>query len=149
MKIVLVEDNPSLQKTMQMMLTKLSYSVKAFSAADDALAYFKEETSSYDLVILDGNLAPTFFLSADKAPKNGPDIAKELLRINRNIPIIAWTDDTEMLNRFQKVFDLYEKGILPTLKKPPTFLNIKEVLASFATTSNNLESSPRARAFTL
>ncbi|KTD09540.1 response regulator [Legionella jamestowniensis] len=150
MKIVLVDDNPLLRKTMSMMLTKLSYSVKSFSSAEEVIAYFKDDTSSYDLVILDGNLAPPSFLLANKAQKNGPDIAAELLQINKHVPIIAWTDDADMLTRFQKVLDIYDKGrLLPTLKKPPTFSDIKEVLAPYGMAADNVEGSPRARAFTL
>ncbi|KTC78300.1 response regulator [Legionella brunensis] len=151
MKIILVEDNFSLSYTMSNLLAKLDCEVKHFSTGEKAIEYFSDPDSSYDLVILDGNLAPTY-LSGNSKICNGPEVAAVILRLNKKTPIIPWTDDAQMLIRFQKLFDLYEKGPIPQLKKPIVPSNLREVITSFINNNANLEnegsSQSRGRAFT-
>ncbi|CEK10889.1 response regulator [Legionella hackeliae] len=151
MKVVLVEDNPSLQMTMSLRLKKLSCSVKVFGSADEALPYLRDEVGNYDVVILDGNLIPRFPEKANQR-KNGPDIAAELLKFNKDVIIIPWTDDKDMLAQFAKIFRHHGRIEWAELAKPISINNLVEVLTpyieSFSSTNSSKNSPTRPRAFT-
>ncbi|WED44141.1 response regulator [Legionella cardiaca] len=150
MKIVLVDDNPLLRKTMRNLLVKLPCEVKEFSSGEEAITYLIDSNFSYDLVILDGNLASPY-LSEKTKPCNGPDVAEAILKYNKDIPIVVWTDDPMMITAFQEKFDAHNKGPILKLKKPIEPANLKEVLMPFIeAVAQETEDRPsvRPRSFT-
>lgn len=56
MKIVLIEDDVMLLKSLSFFLTNQGHSVEAFDNGMDAIAYLQEQASGTDLIITDLNL---------------------------------------------------------------------------------------------
>ncbi len=69
------------------MLKRLGYEVNCFTSSLDALKFFSENSGRIDLVITD----QTMPLMA------GDDLAKELIRIRPDIPVLLCTGYSEMI----------------------------------------------------
>jgi len=84
MKILLVEDDGSMQKSIAKGLRKFGYSVEAVSDGEAALQAF--EINEYDAIILDLNL-----------PKvDGMNVLKEIRKANQEIGVLILTARSEL-----------------------------------------------------
>ena len=89
--ILLVDDEVSVAKLEGQMLSRLGYQVTAETSSRDALNTFKSNPNSFDLVISDMTM-PNM---------TGDQLAKELLSIKADIPIIICTGFSERINKEQ------------------------------------------------
>jgi CheY-like chemotaxis protein len=80
-RILFVDDEPSLVHIGKQILEPLGYKVEARTSSLEALELFKVKSEKFDLVITDMTM-----------PKmTGDDLAREILKIRTNIPIILCT----------------------------------------------------------
>ncbi len=80
-RILFVDDEPSLVHIGKQILKPLGYKVEARTSSLEALELFKVKSEKFDLVITDMTM-----------PKmTGDDLAREILKIRTNIPIILCT----------------------------------------------------------
>ncbi len=80
-RILFVDDEPSLVHIGKQILEPLGYEVEARTSSLEALELFKVKSEKFDLVITDMTM-----------PKmTGDDLAREILKIRTNIPIILCT----------------------------------------------------------
>lgn len=86
MKILMVEDNKSVCEMMGMFFQKENWQVKYAYDGNEAMTIFNEDSSSWDVVLLDLNLPG----------KDGMEVAKEMRAKTKTVPIIMLTArDTE------------------------------------------------------
>ncbi|MCP3940219.1 MAG: response regulator [Desulfobacteraceae bacterium] len=89
--ILLVDDEVSVAKLEGQILSRLGYQVTVKINSKDALNAFKKNPESFDLVISDMTM-PNI---------TGDQLAKEILSINPNIPILICTGFSERINKEQ------------------------------------------------
>lgn len=114
LKIILVEDNDTNQKKMSLILEKLfECEVVSLSHGIEAINYLLAPTNEYNLVILDGKLRthPPVYKNI---PIDGPDVANAMKEQGITVPVVLWTNDPEMLARFDEVYGRR----LPEIEKP-------------------------------
>jgi len=99
--ILLVDDEKAIIEFEKQMLEKMGYSVTSFSSSPDALAEFKNNPESYDLVISDMTMPEL----------TGDQLAKGLISLRPDIPIIIFTGYSERMNQ-KSARSLGIKGIL-------------------------------------
>jgi PAS domain S-box-containing protein len=87
-RILFVDDEEDLVDMTQQMLERLGYSVVAMTNSLEALEVFKAEPDQFALVITDQTMPHM----------TGADLAKELMRIRPDIPIILCTGFSEVIN---------------------------------------------------
>jgi PAS domain S-box-containing protein len=80
-RILFVDDEKMLADMSRIVLEQLGYTVTTYTSSLDALAAFKQNPSAFDLIITDQNMPGM----------TGTDLAKQLLRIQPNLPIILCT----------------------------------------------------------
>ncbi len=118
--VLLVDDEVALAKLGQEMLTSLGYEVTLRYGSLDALEVFRNKPQDFDLVITDMTM-PNM---------SGAALARELLTIRRDIPIILVTGFSERINEE----DAKGIGIREFLMKPVSLVNlsqtVRKVLAS-------------------
>jgi len=89
--LLLVDDEESVVRLEKQMLERLGYKVVAQSSSIDALELFKANPDNYDLVVTDMTM-----------PKmTGDKLAKEILSIRSDIPVIICTGFSERINKEQ------------------------------------------------
>jgi len=117
-RILLVDDEEQIIQMLKILLERLGYRVTSRTGSVDALETFKTNADSFDLVITDMTM-PNM---------TGDQLAKELLAIQPDIPIIMLTGFSERINR-EKIKALGIKGFLmkPVLKSDMA-LEIRRVL---------------------
>jgi CheY-like chemotaxis protein len=103
-RILFVDDEKLLVETARAMLGRLGYEVVATTDPSEALSIFSGEPERFHLVITDYTM-PNM---------TGVDLAKDLMRIRPDIPIILCTGYTEMISRDQA----YALGIRELAMKP-------------------------------
>jgi PAS domain S-box-containing protein len=86
--ILFVDDEADLTDMVQQMLERLGYSVVAKTSSLEALEVFKVHPDQFDLVITDQTMPHMA----------GVDLAKELMRIRPQIPIILCTGFSEVIS---------------------------------------------------
>jgi DNA-binding NtrC family response regulator len=86
--ILLVEDDRSVLKVSQKMLTRLGYKVITKTSGLAALETFRADPSRYDLIITDEALPGL----------KGTALAREMIRIRPGIPIIHYSGRPEILS---------------------------------------------------
>ena len=101
-KILLVEDNVELNKTIKIFLELNNFDVDSKENGEEALNIIQE--NNYDLYLIDINL-PNI---------NGLDILKEIRNKNKDIPIIMMTADFDV----KPFIDAFENGCSEYIKKP-------------------------------
>ncbi|MFH2218422.1 MAG: PAS domain S-box protein [Pseudomonadota bacterium] len=86
--ILLIDDDESVVKVGRKMLERLGYQVVSTTSAVEALVLFREQPDKFDLVL------------TDMAMPNltGASLAKKLLEIRPDIPIILCTGNSEFIN---------------------------------------------------
>jgi two-component system cell cycle sensor histidine kinase/response regulator CckA len=87
-RILFVDDEEDLVDMAQQMLERLGYSVTATTSSLEALEVFKAQPEHFALVITDQTMPHM----------TGADLAKELLRIRPDIPIILCTGFSEVIS---------------------------------------------------
>ncbi|MBA2656137.1 MAG: hypothetical protein H0U70_04040 [Tatlockia sp.] len=122
--IVLVEDNPHQRNKMNNILKDcFPFSkVKSIAHGIEAMNFLLTPVNKYHLVILDGKLEtfPKTFIT----PVQGPDIAIAMQENNIDVPVILWTNEPAMLNRFDEI---YGKR-LPEIEKPCRRSNVEVIV---------------------
>ena len=103
-RILFVDDEPSIVAMAKRMIERLGYSVLATTSSVEALNLFREGPGEFDLVITDLTM-----------PKmTGEQLAGELTRIRRDIPIIICTGYSNTLTEGKKT----KPGIRAVVTKP-------------------------------
>lgn len=88
-RILLVDDDQMIVDLMRTSLTDLGYQISAFSNSQQALHAFSAAPESFDLIITDMTM-----------PKmTGMDLAKKILSIRQQTPIILCTGYSELITR--------------------------------------------------
>ncbi len=105
-RILLVDDEPSLVKIVTKMLKGFGYEVIGKTSSSEALAIFKESPDRFDLLISDMAMPE---LSGEK-------LAKEILNIRPDFPIIICTGHSEFMDEYKAK----ELGIRSFVFKPLT-----------------------------
>jgi PAS domain S-box-containing protein len=103
-RILFVDDEPPIATIGKRMLERLGYSVESMTSSVEALSVFRTKPSEFDLVITDMTM-----------PKmRGDQLAAELIRIRRDIPIIICTGYSSMLTEAKTK----NPGICAVVAKP-------------------------------
>lgn len=105
-RILFVDDEEMVVELAQEFLKMLDYTVTAFTDSTEALDVFSSEPSRFDLVITDQNMPRL----------TGLNLARNLLKVRSNIPIILCTGDSGSTSLEMAK----ESGIREFLKKPFT-----------------------------
>jgi len=103
-RILFIDDEAALVELGRMMLTSLGYRITSRTSGIEALAAFRANPYGFDLVITDMTM-PNM---------RGDDLARELLKIRPDIPIILCTGFSEMISE-EKAKNL---GIHQFIMKP-------------------------------
>jgi len=111
-RILLVDDEKSVVAMLEEMIEQLGYEVVARRSSADALGAFQAQPQRFDLVITDQTMPHM----------TGADLAKEILRIRPDIPIILCTGFSAMIDeaRARKI------GIKALLMKPVALHQLAE-----------------------
>ena len=109
-RILFVDDEAALVDLGTRMLKSLGYDVVAKTNSLEALETFCAQPDAFDLVITDMTMPPP----------TGIELAKELLSIRRNIPIILCTGFSDLINAKQAK----EAGVREFVMKPYVLRNI-------------------------
>jgi CheY-like chemotaxis protein len=113
-RVLLVDDEKDLVVVGSEMLQRLGYRVTGIAVSTDALEAFKKDPFRFDVVVTDYNMPGL----------TGDQMAKEMLAIRRDTPIIVCTG-------FSEVFDQQRAqvlGIRQVLMKPVTMQAIAQAL---------------------
>ncbi|MCP4346626.1 MAG: response regulator [Desulfobacterales bacterium] len=100
-RILVVDDDESVEEVERKMLERLGYQVTTRTSALDALAAFRESPDAFDLIITDMTM-PNM---------TGDQLARELILIKPDIPVIVCTGFSEKLNK-EKAKAVGLKGFL-------------------------------------
>ena len=104
--VLFVDDEESITTYGQQMFERLGYKISVFSGSLAALEHFKLNPNAFDIVITDMAMPDM----------DGAELAKNILRIRYDIPIILCTGFSEVINgEFAKII-----GIKEFLTKPVT-----------------------------
>ena len=87
--ILLVDDEEIIARMLERMLERLGYRVTARTSSVEALAAFRSQPESFDLVLTDITM-PNM---------SGIDLSEELLRIRGDIPVVLCTGFSETVSR--------------------------------------------------
>jgi PAS domain S-box-containing protein len=104
--VLLVDDEKDLVEIGREMLQRLGYRVTAITGSLEALEAFKQDPFRFDIVVTDYNMPGL----------TGDQVARQMLSIRREIPIIVCTGFSEVFDRHQA----QSIGIRQTLMKPVT-----------------------------
>ena len=88
-RILLVDDEEAIVRMFERMLERLGYQVTSRTSSVEALHAFRSQPDKFDLVITDLSM-PNM---------NGTDLAKELLGIRPDIPIVLCTGFSEIISK--------------------------------------------------
>lgn len=113
-RILLVDDEPDVIEVVKNMLTSLGYTVTERRSSKEALELFRALPHSFDLVITDMTM-PII---------RGDVLAKELLKINPDIPIILCSGYNELISE-DKARDI---GIRQFIMKPLYMIDLARVI---------------------
>jgi PAS domain S-box-containing protein len=102
--ILLVDDEPSIVHLEKQMLERLGYRITSFTGSKDALAAFETDPTQFDLVLTDMNMPHL----------NGMQLAKKLIAVRPDLPIILCTGFSERTN----ITKIEASGIRGLLMKP-------------------------------
>ena len=121
--ILLVDDELSVAKLESLMLSRLGYHLTVETNSEDALNTFKSNPNSFDLVISDMTM-PNM---------TGDQLAKELLSIKADIPIIICTGFSERINKEQAEII----GVKGFLMKPVVKLDMAQMVRKILDEAKN------------
>jgi len=103
-KILIIDDNEAVAEYFSELLKSNGFNTTVFNCSEKALAYCKSNLHRYQLVISDIRM-PNI---------NGDQLAKEILRLNPNMPIILCSGYMDHISRKQ----LLDIGIKDFMEKP-------------------------------
>ena len=113
-RVLFIDDERLLAELAAQMLTPLGYEVTTQTNGWEALTLFRGDPSAFDLVITDQTMPRM----------TGADLAKELLQVRSNIPIILCTGFSESITREGAI----EIGIRELLMKPLALKDLAETI---------------------
>lgn len=113
-RILLVDDESMLAELGKSMLEPSGYSVTAVTRSADALNMFRSDPQGFDLVITDMTMPGL----------TGKDLAKEMIGIRSDIPIILCTGFSELVNEKQAK----GSGIREFIMKPYTVSSLQQAI---------------------
>jgi CheY-like chemotaxis protein len=113
-RILLVDDEETLVNAVKQMLEHLGYKVTATTNSAEALSLFLQRPEDFDLVITDYTM-PNM---------TGDDLAKEIMQIRPDVPIILCTGFNEQINE-QAAKSM---GIRALIMKPVSLRGIAKVI---------------------
>jgi len=113
-RVLLVDDEEAMVKAAEQMLNKLGYHVESTTRAVDALAAFREQPDTYDLVITDMTM-PNM---------TGENLAEALMRVRPDIPVILCTGFSHQMDE-EKALDM---GIRAFVMKPFDFKDVAQTI---------------------
>jgi PAS domain S-box-containing protein len=87
-RVLFVDDEPMLVEMVKDMLTPLGYTITGVSSSVDALQSIKTQSNNYDIVITDQTMPDM----------TGMELAKEVLKFKRDLPVILCTGFSSELN---------------------------------------------------
>ncbi|OGR06070.1 MAG: hypothetical protein A2511_16510 [Deltaproteobacteria bacterium RIFOXYD12_FULL_50_9] len=117
-KILVIDDEPTITHLIEKILNKLGYQVTTSNKSIEALKTFKTNQQAFDLIITDQAMPGL----------TGGDLAKEVLRIRPDMPIILCTGYSETLNEESaKRIGILEYILKPILKQDLA-LTVRKVL---------------------
>jgi|GEM_PF-997922 len=88
LRILVVDDEPTIASMLNELLSLHGAKVSAFNRSADALATFSRDPQAVDLVITDGTMPEL----------SGPDMARAMLKIRPNTPILLCTGFSQHVN---------------------------------------------------
>ena len=112
-RVLFVDDEALIARFATSALSNLGYEVTAFEDSLEALENFKENSDAYDIVIVD-QMMPNL---------TGDELAREILKVNSEVPIILCTGFSETMTREKAL----ECGFSDYLQKP---IDLKALAAS-------------------
>ncbi len=112
--VLLVDDEQILVDMLHQKLTRIGYHVTATTDSKKALDYFRERPDQFDLVITDQTM-PNI---------SGSELAKEIMTLNPNVPIILITGYSETLSPEQA----RRMGIRDYIIKPVEFSQLGKLI---------------------
>ena len=113
-RILFVDDEKDLADTARIMLERLGYQVTVRTSSTEALELFRTKPGAFDLVITDLTM-PVM---------TGADLAKELMRIRPDIPILLCTGFSELISA-EKARHM---GIKQLVMKPVVMRDMAEII---------------------
>lgn len=113
-RVLIVDDEPSIAKLGRRMLERLGYDVTALNSSIEALEVVQKNPHVFDLVITDMTMPN---LTGDK-------LAKEILAINPDMPIIICTGYSDRLNQDKS----YQIGVKAFLMKPVAMKDLSQTV---------------------
>ena len=109
-----VDDEAALVEAGKAMLEKLGYDVNATTNAIEAIEEFHKDPQAFDLLITDYTMPDM----------TGLDLAKKLLRIRPDLPIILCTGFSQVLTEE----DVNSSGIRKLVMKPVIFRELSKTI---------------------
>jgi len=103
-KVLIIDDEESIVKLLQINLESLGYEITATTSSLEALDFFASKPGDYDLVITDQTMPDL----------SGIDLAKTMLDINKNAKIILMTGFSHILSDDE----IKKVGIIKKVMKP-------------------------------
>jgi len=126
-RILIVDDDPSIVQLGRKMLKGLGYEVTAFTNSMETLHEFRKKPGNFDLVITDMTM-PNL---------TGVGLAKQILTIQPDMPIILCTGFSEMINE-EKAKSL---GIRAFIMKPVIRTDLAQSVRKVLDSSKNGQKS--------
>ena len=113
-RILVIDDDQILVKLLEEMLSIMGYEAESNTSSKDGLKIFKDSPDKFDLVITDMTMPEM----------NGDALAREILSIRNNIPIILCSGFNEQISEAQAK----EIGITEFLMKPVNMKTLSSVI---------------------
>lgn len=102
--ILLIDDEPQITELLSLALTRLGYTVTSFCDSMEAVHFFRENSSDFDLVITDMTM-PNM---------TGVELSREILSLRPELPIVLVTGYSASVNKVKAL----RIGIRELLTKP-------------------------------
>lgn len=103
-RIMVVDDEPALALLTCKQMEGIGYSVESLTSSVEALRRFKENPSNYDIIVTDQTMPEM----------TGINLARSVLAIRPDIPVILCTGHSEILSKNQAI----QAGVVALLAKP-------------------------------
>ncbi len=132
-RILLLDDEPALTKSLRGLLERLNYQVTSSNHPREALELFTRDPMQFDLAITDLSMPEM----------NGIEVARQIQAVRPELPVILMSGFTATSNRE----NMAAAGIRELLEKPVSAAHLAEVLQrTFAQSPNPVpKSHPRCR----
>jgi len=115
-RILLIEDEPMVRELIEAMLEMLEQTVTSFETPVEALTYFEEKPSEFDLVITDHSM-PTM---------TGLVLAQKIKEVRPDIPVVITTGHSS--SQIQRQME--GNGTYLVLEKPFSLQKLEKIVQS-------------------